>query len=563
MVALARAYLERDGYRVSEANDGLRALELARKEQPRLVVLDLMLPGLDGLEVCRRLQVESMAPVIMLTARVEEADRLEGLNLGADDYVTKPFSPRELAARVRAVLRRSDRESAVSAYPELCFGAISVDLRARKATVDGAELGLTPTEFRLLTLLLQEPGRVLSRNEIIDRALGDDFDGFDRAVRHPMCPVFAESSKPKDRGAPGISRPCTAAATGCVMSGAPEVRTGPLRDLVSSLQFRLVTGFALTIVLTLAGAGIFISLSTEMQVERFETDQAMAQAGRVSEFISNYSIENRDPAEPGAGLQSVVRQAADISGLRVTAFDARGNVVADSNPPHISNDMEGEYAPKEAESFPLLSGGEVVGSITASSGFGPEPGTERFAVSDPDVSRIARHVDRYLLWAGIGVALLGTALVWILARRALAPAHRLEAAARRLGRGDLSQRAEVAGPSEIRQLAHSFNSMAAELEEAESRRRSLTADIAHELRTPASNIQGYMEAIKDGVFQPEPETIDTIHEQALLLSRLVEDLRILAQADGGELRLQRTRTRVEELAQSCVDALRPGPRPRE
>ena len=188
VVALARAYLERDGYRVSEANDGLRALELARKEQPSLVVLDLMLPGLDGLEVCRRLQVESMAPVIMLTARVEEADRLEGLDLGADDYITKPFSPRELAARVRAVLRRSDRESAVSAYPELSFGAIRVNLRTRNATVDGAELSLTPTEFRLLTLLLQEPGRVFSRNDIIDRVLGDDFDGFDRTVdTHVSC----------------------------------------------------------------------------------------------------------------------------------------------------------------------------------------------------------------------------------------------------------------------------------------------------------------------------------------------------------------------------------------
>ena len=182
VVALARGYLERDGYRVSEANDGLRALELARREQPCLIVLDLMLPGLDGLEVCRRLQVDSMAPIIMLTARVEEADRLEGLNLGADDYITKPFSPRELSARVRAVLRRSDREGALSAYPELSFGPIRVNLRTRKATVDGSELGLTPTEFRLLTLLLQEPGRVFSRNEIIDRALGDDFDGFDRAV---------------------------------------------------------------------------------------------------------------------------------------------------------------------------------------------------------------------------------------------------------------------------------------------------------------------------------------------------------------------------------------------
>ena len=166
-------------------------------------------------------------------------------------------------------------------------------------------------------------------------------------------------------------------------------------------------------------------------------------------------------------------------------------------------------------------------------------------------------MDRYLLWAGIGVALLGTALVWVLARRTLAPAQRLGATARRLGRGDLSQRAEVTGPTEIRQLAHSFNSMAAELEEAESRRRSLTADIAHELRTPTSNIQGYMEAIKDGVFQPTPETVDTIHEQSLLLARLVDDLRLLAQVDGGELKLQKTQTRVEELVQSCVDALRP------
>ena len=188
VVALARAYLERDGYRVAEANDGLRGLELARRERPCLIVLDLMLPGMDGLEVCRRLQVESMAPIIMLTARVEEADRLEGLDLGADDYVTKPFSPRELAARVRAVLRRADRESALTAYPELSFGTIRVNLRTRKATVDGAPLELTPTEFRLLTLLVQEPGRVFSRDEIIDRVLGHDFDGFDRAVdAHVSC----------------------------------------------------------------------------------------------------------------------------------------------------------------------------------------------------------------------------------------------------------------------------------------------------------------------------------------------------------------------------------------
>ena len=341
------------------------------------------------------------------------------------------------------------------------------------------------------------------------------------------------------------------------MAGVTDLRAGLLHDLVSSLQFRLVTGFALTIALTLAGAGIFISLATETQIERFQTDQAMAQAGRVSEFISNYSIENRDPAEPGAELRSVVQQAADVSGLRITTYDSQGNVVADSHPPYISNLPEGKERPKGADALPLLFDGEVVGSITTSSDFDLGAGTEQFAVSDPDASRIAHHVDRYLLWAGISVALLGTALVWSLARRTLAPVQRLGATARQLGRGDLSQRAEVTGPTEIRQLAHSFNSMAAELEEAESRRRNLTSDIAHELRTPTSNIQGYMEAIKDGLVQPEPETIDTIHEQSLLLSRLVDDLRLLAQVDGGELHLQRTQTRVEELVQSCVDALRP------
>ena len=341
------------------------------------------------------------------------------------------------------------------------------------------------------------------------------------------------------------------------MTGVSDVRTEMLRDLVSSLQFRLVAGFALTIALTLAGAGIFISLATETQVERFETDQDMAQAGRVREFISNYSIENSDPAEPGAELESIVQQVADLSGLRITTFDSQGNVIADSTPPYISIPLENGGGLKEAEALPLISDGEVVGSITASNDFGLEPGAEELAVTDPDASRIAHHVDRYLLWAGIGVALLGTALVWVLARRTLAPVQRLGATARRLGGGDLSQRAEIRGPTEIRHLAQSFNTMAAELEEAEGRRRSLTADIAHELRTPTSNIQGYIEAIKDGVFQPTPETVDTIHEQALLLSRLVEDLRLLAQVDGGELQLQRTQTSVEELVQSCVDALRP------
>ncbi len=182
VVQLTRLYLEREGYRVLSANDGAEGLSLAREELPSLVVLDVMLPRLNGLDVCRALRKESEVPIIMLTARVEEDDRLAGLDLGADDYVTKPFSPRELAARVRAVLRRAARERAAGEPAVLAAGAIELDRRARRATVDGRELRLTPTEFRLLALLMGRPARTYTRDEIINRVFGDDFDGFDRTV---------------------------------------------------------------------------------------------------------------------------------------------------------------------------------------------------------------------------------------------------------------------------------------------------------------------------------------------------------------------------------------------
>ena len=182
VVELTRLYLERDGYRVVSASDGAQGLALAREAQPSLVVLDVMLPRVNGLDVCRTLRQESAVPIIMLTARVEENDRLAGLDLGADDYVTKPFSPRELAARVRAVLRRASRDSAAEEPATLSCGPVELDQRARRVTVGDSEVRLTPTEFRLLTLLMRQPGRTFTRDEIIDRVLGDDFDGFDRTV---------------------------------------------------------------------------------------------------------------------------------------------------------------------------------------------------------------------------------------------------------------------------------------------------------------------------------------------------------------------------------------------
>ncbi|MEE8518658.1 MAG: response regulator transcription factor [Dehalococcoidia bacterium] len=179
---LVAMYLKRDGYRVITAGDGVDGLRAARESKPDLVVLDLMLPKLSGMEVCRTLREESNVPIVMLTARVDEQDRLAGLDLGADDYVTKPFSPRELAARVRAVLRRTTRLAEERGPHEISVGGVTAYIRQHAVEVDGRTVRLTPTELNLLVTLMSEPGRVFSRESLISRVFGDDFEGFDRTV---------------------------------------------------------------------------------------------------------------------------------------------------------------------------------------------------------------------------------------------------------------------------------------------------------------------------------------------------------------------------------------------
>ena len=181
-VELVKLYLSRDGYRVLTAYDGNEALRLARESHPDLIVLDLMLPGIDGLEVCRTLRRESGVPIIMLTARTTEDDRLEGLDLGADDYITKPFSPRELAARVRAVLRRIPEEMLMRGPEEIQQGELTVNFLKHEAYLNGKPLNLTAIEFKLLGLLVKEPERVFSRAQLIEKAVGYDFEGFDRTI---------------------------------------------------------------------------------------------------------------------------------------------------------------------------------------------------------------------------------------------------------------------------------------------------------------------------------------------------------------------------------------------
>jgi two-component system response regulator BaeR len=176
---LLRDYLQEAGFRVSCLDRGDAVVAIVKKDPPTLLLLDIMLPGMDGKDVCREIRRFSNIPILMITAKVEEVDRLIGLELGADDYICKPFSPREVVARVKAVLRRVHSPSP---GPRLAVGPISLDDATRQVSVDGEALHLTPSEFALLKILMTHPDRVFSRTELLDKVQGYQFEGYDRTI---------------------------------------------------------------------------------------------------------------------------------------------------------------------------------------------------------------------------------------------------------------------------------------------------------------------------------------------------------------------------------------------
>ncbi len=183
IIDLAKLYLEQEGYKTASATDGKTALQKILQDKPNLVVLDLMLPELDGWEVCRRVRAESDVPIIMLTARSDDIDRIVGLELGADDYLTKPFNPRELVARVRAIMRRTGRPTnSPNADSAISVGNLTISPERRIVQVDGKEVDLRMKEFDLLLTLAQSPGMVFTREKLLDIVWGYDFAGETRTV---------------------------------------------------------------------------------------------------------------------------------------------------------------------------------------------------------------------------------------------------------------------------------------------------------------------------------------------------------------------------------------------
>ena len=311
-----------------------------------------------------------------------------------------------------------------------------------------------------------------------------------------------------------------------------------------SLQFRLIAAFALVLSLALLGVSIYVSYTARQATIQFERDVEEARAARIEHLISTYYA-----ATGGwGGLQPAVEHASSLYGVNIVVKDANGAVIADSR---LASSSDSVDPMAERYNLPVLSSGREVGSVALA------PSITPLEVPEPSVSILASALNRSLFWKGLAAGIAGIVVVSLLSRRVLAPVRSLGSAARLLGQGDLSQRVSARGRDEVSDLARTFNSMAEDLERAEQHRRSLMADVAHELRTPLSNIQGYLEAVKDGLLQPDTNTIDTIHQQVTHLTLLVEDLRLLALADAGALRLNSEPDSLEQTLSKSLEAVRP------
>ena len=323
-----------------------------------------------------------------------------------------------------------------------------------------------------------------------------------------------------------------------------------MRRWIFSLWFRLVLGFALILAAALGSVSFYISNVAEREAGDFERRRDEVREARIARFIrTSYPAEPAGPAQERTELQPMLERTGPLFGRRIVVRDREGNIVGDSHRRH------GPPWRRRGEGHtrrPFVMGNDQIASVELA----PAAPT-RATINEPPVSYLVSEINAYLLWTGLGAGLGGLILVSLVSRQLLSPVQALGAVAARLGRGDLSQRASESGPVEIRELADSFNRMAGSLQAAEQQRRNLVADVAHELRNPLFNIQGYLEAVEDGLLEPDKETIDTIHGQVLHLGRMVEDLRLLAQAEGGALHLELELDSLNELVGRSVDAARP------
>ncbi len=310
--------------------------------------------------------------------------------------------------------------------------------------------------------------------------------------------------------------------------------------MIRSLRFRLFLAFTLVIVIAIGTVFLFVSRTTEGEINQYSKLSEAVRFRRLGFELSRHYQQHRG----WQGIQPYVEQWGSLYGRRIILTNSSGTVVADSQ-----GDLLGEQYHADVPHIPFLP--PWGGSTAVTLYINPEPSADF-----PSTQGLSQSITRFLLWGGLLAVAIALLITFFLSRRILAPVKTLTSAARGLGRGDFSQRVQVKDKGELGELANTFNSMASDLEKVEQLRRNMIADAAHELRTPLSNISGYLEAIRDGIKKPDADTIRSLNEEVALLSRLVDDLQELSIAEAGELKLACRPEDVAELIQEAVASAR-------
>lgn len=310
--------------------------------------------------------------------------------------------------------------------------------------------------------------------------------------------------------------------------------------MIHSLRFRLLLAFTLVILVTIGAVFFFINQATQDEIRQFQEQVNRMLARRMEAELSRYYFRQGD----WEGIQTYVEQWGNLYEQRIVLTDANGFVAADSKG-DLLGDLYDPDSPGTSLSSPWRT--DVIGTLYIN----PRSSTE---VDFTSMQILFKEIGLFFIWGGLIAVAIALVMTFFLSRRILAPVKSLTSAARRLGRGDFSHRVQVKDRSELGELANTFNSMAGDLERAEQLRQNMVADAAHELRTPLSNIRGYLEAIRDGIKKPDADTIHSLDEEATLLSRLVDDLQALSLAEAGELKLNRQAEDIIKLIKQAVAA---------
>lgn len=321
--------------------------------------------------------------------------------------------------------------------------------------------------------------------------------------------------------------------------------------MLHSVRWRLFFSFILVIVVVIGTVGVFVARTASNEIGNYDERARQVRSQRIEALLSQYYADENG----WQGVSNIVVQIGRLYGQRVVLVDRQGIVLADSAGTSTGQPIEVQ---SWGRAIQLISGdGTVLGVVLIdpqpAPGIGPPPPPP--AVGTEQASGLAGSINWYLIWGGLAALGVASVLTFFLSKRLLAPAETLAGAARALGGGDLSYRVNVRSKDEFGQLAKTFNAMASDLQQTEELRRNVVADVAHELRTPLSNIRGYLEAMRDGVLEPDTTTIGSIYEEAILLERLVTDLQELALADAGQLTLLHRSTDMRDIINQALAAL--------